>query len=159
MTQTTAQNILATAAGDEMNVSDSSADVGTMMVPIPLVLYAFGLYLTEGWGTAVTGDISLTRQNRVEGTDVDIVAWDVDLTGQTSGDDDLGMITTAGGSEDIDTGDVTFADSTRFPQTIFAPQYLTVEFVSTALAGECVPFLIGRWLSIDYTPTSIFGQI
>ena len=160
MTQTSAQNILGTEAGSELTTADSSADVCSMMIPIPLVLYAVGAHLSVGWGTAVIGSLFIEREDRVQGTAVTIVEWDVDTATHTSGDDDLGMITTAGGSEDEDTGDIVFADSTRFPQTIFAPQYLTLRFVQTAaIVGEAVPFFIGRWLQIDYTPTSVFGKV
>jgi hypothetical protein len=144
-------------ATTNIDVSASSADTATMIVPVPLMLYAFGLYCTENGAASLTGSVFLERATNVAGSDTTVVEVDIDVTDLSSGDGTLPLQTASTGSEDIDAGDVLFGPSSAFPVLITAPQVLTVRFVQTAVAGEYVPFVVGKWMEIDYTPAAVWS--
>lgn len=141
-----------------IDISASSADVATLIVPVPLMIYAFGCYVTEDLAATASGSIFLERATNVAGTDTTVVELDLDSTDLKSGDGTDPLQTASTGSEDIDAGDVIYAPSTSFPVLITAPQILTVRFVQTAVAGELRPFIVARWQGMDLRPTSVWGD-
>jgi hypothetical protein len=141
-----------------IDVSASSADVAVLIVPVPLEVYAFGIYVTESFAAAGTGSIFLERATNVVGTDTTVSELDFDAVALKSGDGNKPLQTASTGSEDIDLGDVVYAPSSAFPVLIAAPQVLTVRFVQTAIVGEAVPFIVARWQGMDLRPTSVWAS-
>ena len=145
-----------TAVGIDIS-ADSSADVATMIVPVPLLIYAFGVIVEEDFDASATGSLFLESSTVILGTDTTLVELDYDSTSLRSGDGFVPSKTASTGSEDIDKGDVIFyADASTFPLLVTAPKVLTVRHVTTNVAGIVVPFIVGRWKNIDGTPTSVW---
>ena len=145
-----------TVAASAIDVSASSADYGHILVPIPMIIYQFGAYITESLAAAVTGSVFLERANRVAGTDVTVVELDLDATNLASGDGTRAAQTASTGSEDIDAGDVVYSPQSSFPIIITAPQVLVLRLVQTAVVGEMRPFVVGRFLGPDYRSTEVW---
>ena len=140
-----------------VDVSASSGDFGAIIVPVPMMLYQFGCYVTESLAAAVTGSIFLERADFVAGTDATVVELDLDATDLRSGDGTRAAQTASTGSEDIDAGDVIYSPQTSFPIIITAPQVLVLRTVQTSsVAGELRPFIICRWLGPDYRSTEVW---
>ena len=151
-----------TVATTGIDFNDSSADVATMIVPVPLVIYAFGVVVQENLGATVAGSLFLERSTVIVGTDTTVVELDYDSTSLRSGNttNELASATASTGSEDVDAGDVIFyADAATFPVLITAPQILTVRHVTTAAVGEVAPFIVCRWQGVDGRPTSVWTDI
>ena len=158
--QFTPPEVLVSVATAGIDVDSSAADMGTYIVPVDLMLYAFGVYVHENLGIAVTGSIFLERAANVAGTDTTVIELDVDSTSLKSGDNSLPLITASAGSEGIDAGDVVFAPSASFPILITAPQVLTVRFVqSGSLTGELTPFIVCRWQAIDARGAKFWSDV
>ncbi len=139
---------------------DSSADVATMIVPVPLLIYAFGVIVQESFAAAAVGSLFLESSTVILGTDTTLVELDYDSTSLRSGDGFTPSAIASTGSEDIDAGDVIFyADASTFPILVKAPKVLTVRHVQTAVNGIVVPFIVGRWKNIDGTPTSVWTNV
>ena len=137
--------------------ADSSADVATFIVPLPLLIYAFGVVVNESFAASAVGSLFLERSTVFTGTDTTVVELDYDSTSLRSGDGSEPSATVSTGSEDIDAGDVIFfADAATFPILIDAPQVLTVRHVNTTVNGIVEPFIVARWKNIDGTPTSVW---
>ena len=156
LNQTQAEEIVALDAGED--ASGSSADIATLMVPVPLMIYAFGVFVTEDLAASLTGSLFLERSSVIAGTDTTVVEFDLDSTNLQSGNGDSPLVTSSTGSEDIDAGDVVYAQASAFPVLITAPQYLTVRLVTTAVAGEYVPFIVARWQGMDLRPASVWAN-
>jgi hypothetical protein len=138
-----------TVANAGIDVSDADADAATMIVPCPLMIYGFGVYVMEDLAASLTGSIFLERATVIAGTDTTVVEFDLDSTDLQSGDGTSPLQTSSTGSEDIDAGDVAWAPSSSFPVLIQSPQVLTVRHVQTAVAGEVAPFILARWQGPD----------
>ena len=141
---------------------NASADVATMIVPVPLVIFAFGVVVQENLAASAVGSLFLERSTVIVGTDTTVVELDYDSTDLRSGNstNELASATASTGSEDVDAGDVIFfAQSSVFPVLIAAPQVLTVRHVTTAVAGEVAPFIVCRWQGIDGRPRSVWTDI
>ncbi len=147
-----------TVAESGIDLDDTSADVATMIVPVPLMIYAFGVYVHESFAAAATGSLFLERATNIVGTDTTVAELDYDSILNQSGDGDRPFQTTSTGSEDIDAGDVLYAQSSLFPVLITAPQVLTVRHVSTGVAGEVAPFIVARWQGMDLRPAAVWGR-
>ncbi len=137
--------------------ADSSADVATFIVPLPLLIYAFGVVVNESFAASATGSLFLERATVILGTDTTVAELDYDSTSLRSGDGSEPSTTASGGSASIDAGDVILlANASTFPILIDAPQVLTVRHVTTAVNGIVEPFIVARWKNIDGTPTSVW---
>ncbi len=137
--------------------ADASADVATFIVPLPLLIYAFGVVVNESFAAAAVGSLFLERSTVILGTDTTVVELDYDSTSLRAGDGFEPSATASTGSEDIDAGDVIFyADAATFPILIEAPQVLTVRHVNTTVNGIVEPFIVARWKNIDGRPTSVW---
>ena len=140
-----------------IDISDATADAGTIFVPVDMILYQFGVYVMESLGATAAGDVALEQITApstlpTSQTAVTIATIDLDSTDLKSGDGGvLANNTASTGSEDIDAGDVIFAPALTFPLMIFAPHILTVRHVqSSSIAGELAPFIVCRWLEPDF---------
>ena len=153
---TSVQSIVALDAG--FNYSDATADDYVLYVPVPLMVYAFGLILTED--SAATSLVALTLQHSatVAGTDTLIATLDLDSTNLQSGDGDSPLVTSSTGSEDIDAGDVAYAPSSSFPFLVPAAQALTVAHTASNGALEGIPFIVARWQGMDLRPVSVWAD-
>lgn len=153
---TNVESIVALNAG--FSYSDSTADDATMIVPVPLMIYAFGMYLTEA--AAATSLVALTLQHStvIVGTDTLISTLDLDSTNLQSGDGDSPLVTSSTGSEDIDAGDVAYAPSSDFPFLVPAAQVLTVAHTASNGALEGIPFIVARWQGMDLRPAAVWGD-
>ena len=139
-----------------IDVSATSADYGHILVPVPMILYQFGAYITEDLAAAVTGSVFLERSNRVAGTDVTVVELDLDSTNLRRGDATRAAQTASTGSEDLDAGQVVYSPQSLFPVIITAPQLLTLRLVQTSAVGEMRPFIVCRFLGPDYRSTEVW---
>lgn len=143
---------------------DSSADVATMIVPVPLMIFAFGVVCEETLGT-VTGSLFLERSTVILGTDTTVAELDFQSTDLKSGpaNQDIAQATALTASTDIAGGDVVYwapaSATVPFPVLITAPQVLTVRHVNTTSVGEIAPFILCRWQGIDARPTSIWTNV
>ena len=149
---------LVSVATSLVDASGSSADLAILIVPVPLMLYAFGIYVTESLGATLTGSIFLERSTLPAGSDTTVVEFDLDATSNLSGDGTLPQQTASTGAEDIDGGDVMYANASAFPVLITAPQVLTVRLVTTAVVGEYVPFIVARWQGMDLRSTEMWSS-
>ena len=153
---TVAESIVALDIG--MDLSAATADNFVMIVPVPLMIYAFGLYLTEN--SAATSLVALTLQHStvIVGTDTLITTLDLDSTNLSSGNGDSPLQTASTGSEDIDAGDVAYAPSSDFPYLVPAAQVLTTSFSASGGANEGVPFIVARWQGMDLRPAAVWAN-
>ena len=150
--------IVATNPG--INVQgDSSADVATMIVPIPLVIYGFGFYITETGGATVAGSVFLESSTVIAGSDTTLFEFDFDSTSQESGDNRVAAVTGATGSETLTAGDVTWGESSEFPRLIAPGVTLTIRHVNTAVNGTYVPFIYAEWMPMDFRPANVWSKI
>ena len=137
-------------AGMDISVDPTTTDNATIAVPINLMLYGFGVYVSEDLGATATGSIFLERSTNVAGTDTTVIELELDSTTHKSGDGQLPLVTASTASDDIDAGDVLFAPSASFPILITAPQILTVRYAQSASnTGELTAFIVGRWQAMD----------
>ena len=157
--QFTPPEVFVSVATAGMDISDSSVDHGTLAVPVSLMLYAFGVYVSENMAASALGSIFLERSTNVAGTDTTVVELDLDSIVHLSGNGTLPLQTASAGSEDIDAGDVLFAPSSLFPVLITAPQILTVRHVQTAITGELTAFIVGRWQAMDARGTEFWSNV
>ena len=139
-----------------IDVSATSGDFGHILVPIPMMLYQFGAYITEDLAATVSGSVFLERANRVAGTDVTVVELDLDSTNLSRGDGTRAAQTASTGSEDLDAEQVVYSPQSLFPIIITAPQMLVLRLVQTSVVGEMRPFVVGRFLGTDYRSTEIW---
>ena len=138
--------------------TSNSGDLGIMIVPVPLMIYAFGAYISEDLGATLI-DVLLQRSTVAAGTDSTVATLDMSSTNLTSGDGNSPLVTASTGSGDIDAGDVIYAPASSFPVLITAPQVLTVSASATeAVAGEYTFFLICRWQGMDLRPAAVWGD-
>ena len=140
---------LITVAATGIDVSDASADAGTMFCPLPLLIYQFGLFVTEDLAATLAGSVFLESSTVIVGSDTAICEIDLDATDLQSGDGNLPNVTASGGSEAIDAGDVIWGPKSDFPWLVQAGLTLTVRHVLTAVAGEVAPFIYAKWLPMD----------
>ena len=158
--QFTPPEVFVSVATAGIDISDASADHATLAVPVSLMLYAFGVYLSEDMAAAADGSIFLERASNVAGSDATVIELDLDSTSHLSGSGTLPLVTASTGSEDIDAGDVLFAPSASFPILITAPQILTVRHaVSSGITGELTAFIVCRWQAMDLRGTSFWSDI
>ena len=152
---TSVQSIVALDAG--FNYSDSTADDFVLYLPAPLMVYAFGMYVTESFAA---GDLtSLTLQTALApvGTDTLRATLDMDSTDLQSGDGDNALVTSSTGAEDLDAGDVVYAPASSFP--FLAPVgVLTVAHTASGGAAEGIPFIIARWQGMDFRGTNVWAN-
>lgn len=147
------------AVTDSMiDISATSADNAILIVPIPLIIYSFGLYSFETGGAAVVNSVLLEVQRVPAASQVTIVDFDLDATDQASGGDRTAGVTAAAGSESIIQGSIQYAPSSVFPYLVDAPNTLTVSTTLTAVAGEYTAFIVGRWLGLDYRSDGIWAS-
>ena len=150
--------IVAVNAG--INVQgDASADVATMIVPLPLVIYGFGFYSQETGGATLTGSIFLESSTVIAGSDTTIFEFDLDAVSQQSGDNRVANVTAAAGAESVAAGDVTWAEQSEFPRLIAPGVTLTVRHVNTAANGTYVPFIYAEWMPMDFRPANVWSKI
>ncbi len=148
-----AGRILVASTG--IDISESSADAGTIFVPVDMILYQFGVYVMESLDATAAGDVVLEQISTpstlpTSGTAVSLATIDLDATNLARGNGTLAAQVASTGSEDIDAGDVVFAPTSTFPLMILAPHILTVRHVqSSSIAGELAPFIVCRWLTPD----------
>jgi hypothetical protein len=148
-----------TVATSLIDISAAGADAATLIVPLPLLIHAFGVYVTEDMAASATGSVFLERATVVAGSDTTVVELDLDSTDLKSGDGTLPHQTASTGSEDIDAGDVIFAPASSFPVLITPPQTLTVRHVQTSsVAGELRAFIVAQWQGIDLRSTEVWGD-
>jgi len=138
-----------TVAASGIDVSDASADAGTMFCPLPLLIYQFGMFITESPAAAITGSVFLEESTVIAGSDTTIVEFDMDVTDLQSGDGNRPNVTAAAGSESEDNGDVIWSPKSSFPWLVQAGLTLTVRHVQTAQVGEYVPFIDAQWMPMD----------
>ena len=140
-----------------IDTSASSGDFGHILVPIPMMLYQFGAYITESLAATISGSVFLERANRVAGSDTTVAELDLDATNLRSGDGTRAAQTASTGSEDLDAGDVVYSPQSLFPLIITAPQVLVLRLVQTStIAGEMRPFIVARFLAPDYRSTEVW---
>ncbi len=151
-----------TVANTGIDISDSSADSATMIVPIPLIIYAFGVYVMEDLAASATGGIFLDSETVMAGGGSLIVLAEVDLdsTANRSGNEIEAAAIASTGSEDIDAGDVIFASNAVFPITMPTPRILVARHATnSSIAGEVAPFIVARWLQPDFSSTEQWTDI
>ena len=153
---TVAQSIVALDIG--LDLIASTADDFVMIVPVPLMIYAFGMYVTENLAASDLAALTLQRSTVIVGTDTLISTLDFDSTSLQSGDGDQPLVTSSTGSEDIDAGDVVYAPADDFPVLVAAAQVLTVAHTASGGANEGVPFIIARWQGMDLRPTAVWAS-
>ena len=139
-----------------IDISATSADNGYIVCPIPLMIYAFGLWCNEDAGTALVNDTLLERQTVPAASQTVISTIKYDNTDLSSGGVGTAGVTALSVSQDVDEGDIIYAAGSVFPYLITAPQTLTVSTTLTGVGGEFTPFIIGRWLGIDYRSTAVW---
>ena len=149
---------LTNVASSVIDLSASTADYATIIVPIPLIIYSFGFYSHESAAAAITGAALLEVQRVVAASQVTIVSMNFDATDQASGGDRTAGVTAAAGSESVDAGDITYAPSSVFPYLVDAPNTLMVSLTQTAQVGEFTPFIVGRWLGLDYRSDGVWAS-
>ena len=146
-------------------LTDAILDIGTdtkdlnMICPMPLQLYAFGIFVLENLGASYDSALVLQDSTSIDGTDTTISTLDLDSTSNFSGDGDSPLVTVSTGAEDIDDGDVVYSSSADFPYLVVAGRMLVVQYTaSTDTAGEAVPFVVARWNGPDLRPTNIWAR-
>ena len=145
-----------TIANTGIDISITGADAATLIVPIPMIIYAFGVYVMESFDAAATGGIFLDMETVMAGGGSLIVLAEIDLdsTSNSRGDGFTARQVASTGSEDVDAGDVIFASNAIFPITVPAPRVLVVRHVqSSSIAGEVAPFIVARWLNPNLSST------
>ena len=149
---------LVSAATAMYDPTNDSGDLGILIVPTPLMVYAFGAFIHEDLGATLI-DVLLQRSLTIAGTDTTVATLDLSSTNLTSGDGNSPLVTASTGSGDIDNGDVVYAAASSFPVLITAPQVLTVSASATeAIAGEYTMFIVARWQGMDLRPTSVWAD-
>ena len=152
---TPAESIVALDIGQDFS---TGADKYVLMVPVPLMIYAFGIQLTESLAATSVGNSTLQHSSVIVGTDTLISTLVEDNTELQSGDGSSPLVTSSTGSEDIDAGDVMYAPASDFPFLVPAAQVLTVAQSASNGAGEGVPFIICRWQGMDLRPAAVWGD-
>ena len=152
---TPAESIVALDIGQDLS---TGADKYVLIVPVPLMIYAFGVYLSEGYAAGSVANMTLQHSTVVAGTDTLISTLTEDSTDLQSGDGNSPLVTSSTGSEDIDAGDVMYAPASDFPFLVPAAQVLTVANSASNGAGEGVPFIICRWKGMDLRPAAVWGD-
>ena len=149
-------------ANTGIDISVTGADSATLIVPIPLIISAFGVYVMEDLGASATGGIFLDSETVMAGGGSLIVLAEIDLdsTSNRSGNVVEAASIASTGSEDVDAGDVIFASNAVFPITMPTPRILTVRHVqSSSVTGEVAPFIVARWLQPDFSSTEQWTDI
>ena len=148
------------SAGMDISVDPTTTDNAAIIVPVNLMLYAFGVYVSEDLAASAVGSVFLERSTNVAGTDTEVIELDLDSTAHSSGNGTLPLITASTGSEDIDAGDVLFAPSSSFPILIEAPQVLTVRYAqSSGITGELTAFIVCRWQAMDARGSKFWSDV
>ena len=155
-----------TVATTGIDLDSDTGDVATMIVPVPLMIYAFGVNVTENLGV-VTGDLTLQRSTVIGGTDTTIAVLDFDDTTYSSGaaavssQELLAHSVALAASADVDAIDTFInASAAIFPFLVTAPQVLTLNHTITAatITGELAPFIVARWQGIDARPREVWTR-
>ena len=146
-----------------LTVATSIIDIGTdtktlnLIVPVPLMVYAFGVYVMESMDATYASTLRLQRATVVDGTDTTISTLDLDSVLLSSGNGTTPNTTASTGSEDIDAGDVVYSSAADFPVLVASPQVLILDFTSgDSIAGELVPFVVARWQGMDLRQASVW---
>ena len=151
---TEAESIVELDAGIDYSVG--SVDDYVLYLPVPLMVYAFGIFVTQTFGatdlTAPTLQTSLTPVS----TDTLRATIDLDSTDLQSGDGDKPLVTSSLGAEGLINGDVVFAPASSFPFLAEVGVLTTAHTASNA--GEGIPFIIARWQGMDLRPTSVWAN-
>ena len=148
--------------GSLIAITDASLDISTtaetgyLIVPMPLLIYAFGLWCHEDSGSSLINDTLLERQTVPEASQTVISTIKYDSTDLASGGAGTSGVTALSASENVDDGDIIYAAGSVFPYLVTAPQTLVVSHILTAVGGEFTPFIIARWLGIDYRSTEVW---
>ena len=147
------------AVADSMiDVSASSADNAILIVPIPLMIYSFGVMSFESGAAGISGSVLLEIQRVPAASQVTVCDIDLDATDPSSGGDRTAGVTASTGSEDMDLGDIMYGKSSNFPYLVDAPNTLTVSTTQTAQVGEFTAFMVCRWLGIDYRSDGVWAS-
>ena len=151
-----------TIANTGIDISVTGADAATISIPIPMIIYAFGVYVMEDLGAAATGGIFLDMETVIAGGGSIVVLAEIDLdsTSNLRGDGFTARQVASTGSEDIDAGDVILASNAIFPITVPAPRTLTARWATNSgIAGEVAPFIVARWLAPNFSSTEQWTDI
>lgn len=148
----------------DISTDPTTSLAGSLAVPVPLMLYGFGVYCMETVGATATGSILLERSVNIltdatsGGTSVAEI--ELDTTSLSSGDGVLPRQTALTASSDIVAGDVVMAPAATFPLLIAPNQTLQVRYVqSGSNAGEFRPFIVVRWQGIDARSTEQWTRL
>ena len=145
-----------TVSGMDMSIASPTFD-GTFMVPMPLLLLQFGMYISETPAATSLAQIILERVPGVEGSATTVVTVDLDEVAYAKGNNLKASVTASTGSEDILIDNELFAPRSLFPILVAAPQYLQVRnSTASGGVGEIVPFIVYQWQGIDLRPTTIW---
>ncbi len=139
-----------------VDISATSADNGILVVPIPLMIFAFGLWCHEDSGASLVNNTLLERGALPVASPTTISTILYDSTDLASGGAGTPGVTALSASENVDDGDIIYAAGSVFPYLVTAPQTLVVSHTLTAVGGEFTPFIIARWLGIDYRSTAVW---
>ncbi len=157
------QVILFEHPGNLTSATTAQINIGTdtitahLIVPVPLMIYAFGVYLTQTLGASYDSSLTLRRVTIPGGTTTTLSTLDLDSTALSSGDNTSPNQTASTGAEDIVAGDVAFAPASAFPVLVQSPTTLIMQYTaSTDTAGEAVPFIVARWQGMDLRQTEIW---
>ena len=155
-TMTSAQSIVALDAG--LDFSASGADMFVLYVPTPLMVYQFGVFVTESFGAGDLTALTLQSALMTVGTDTLLTTLDFDSILLFSGDGNSPAATVSTGAEDIVAGDVAYARHQDFPVLVEGPRVLTVANTTSGQAGEGIPFIIARYQGPDLRPARVWTR-
>lgn len=150
---------IAAVASSILDISASSADVATIICPMPLLVYQFGLQVTEAPATLATGAVLLERSTVPAAAQATVATIELDSTSLLRGDGVSAAQTALALSSDLSVGDVIWSANTSFPIVIEAPQVLTLSFTQTSIVGEFRAFIMARWLPIEYHSSEIWTNM
>ena len=141
---------IAAVASSIVDISAASADLATIICPVPLLVYQFGLQVTETIVTLATGAVLLERSTVPAASQSTVATIELDSTSLLRGNSTSAAQTALALSSDLVAGDVIWSANTSFPIVIEAPQVLTLSHTQTSIGGELRAFIVGRWLPIEY---------
>ena len=142
----------------DVSATGAPTDYAVIICPIPFMIYQFGMFVTQTGGATLTGDVTLLRSTFAAGTDITIVGVDLDSTDLNSGAATTASITASTGAEAILLDGVIWSPTSVFPYIVSAAHCLTVALTNTSAVGEYVPFVVGRWLGLDWRSTEVWGS-
>ncbi len=157
------QVMLFEPAGNLVSATTAQINIGTdtvashMIVPVPLMIYAFGVYITQTLGASYDGSLLLRKVTIPGGTNTTLSTLDLDSVLLKSGDNTKPFVTASTGAEDIVAGDAVFAPASAFPVLVQSPTTLHMSFTANSdTVGEAVPFIVARWQGMDLRQTEIW---